>query len=415
MRTLVRLVALLAALALVPVASAAAAPDPGRLAGTITDELGRPLPGVQVRADLVVRTSDTSSEQRPTGIPATSDAAGRWAIEDLPAATNYLLWFDKDGYDFGRPWEGSTTDVPVQAGRTTTWDVFMVQRSASARGRVVDVQGRPIEGVSVWGWSGGTGLGTTDADGRFSGTVVPGDHTFGVQDQQFRYRPLWDLGWQDPRSRRFSVERGQTAELGDVVLRRWSAEPCWTEEGEWWDREPFTSFPRSPQSPVLFPRSEHLCPDVDAAELPAETPLRGVRVGIPAPFTPAPPATSAKPAPAAVAPAPVAAGALRVARRAAVARGRFDVRSTCTTACAGRIVASVRQRASTRSRTRDVVVGEVAVAAGTGARRHHVALNAAGRRLVARSRGGLVVALRWDAPGTAKDRVGPRVRLVARR
>lgn len=408
-----RIVALLAVLLLVPATATAATPGTGRLAGTITDELGRPLPGVDVRVDLIVKVSEMGSEQRPTGEPATSDAAGRWAIEDLPPGTTYYLWFRKDRYSYGPSWE-SPRDIVVEAGRTTTKDVFMVEQSAGARGRIVDVAGRPVQGVSVRESTGGGDLGVSGPDGRFSGTITPGDHTYGAQDQRGRYRPVWDLGWQDPRSPRYSVERGETVDLGDVVVRRWGAEPCWTEDGEWWDREPFTSFPRSPQSPRLFPREEHLCPDVEASELPALEPARGFRVGIPAPIVPVVPAPALR-EPTPVAPAPPVAGALAAPRRVAVAGGRFEVRSTCTASCAGRIVAVVRRRSSTRSRAGELVVGRVAVVAGAGPRRHRVVLTAAGRRLVARHRSGVVVDLRWDAPGAAKDRPGPRVRLVARR
>jgi hypothetical protein len=386
------------------VASASAAPaETGSIGGRIIDELGRPLSGVRVRVDRVVKISEMGSEQRPAG-EAISDADGRYVVADLPPATTYLLWYDKADYEYGPAWEG-TSNVTVAAGATTTRDVFLIERSATVRGRVLDVRGTPIVGAQ-------TPFGLTDAGGRYEARVIPGDHPIGATAAG--YRPIHALTLWDRGVRVVSADRGRTTEAPDLVLRRAPTAPCWTETGEWLTNgengRPFDP----PSTGQLRPREEHLCPDVDAAELPPDTAAPPVRVGVPAPPAPAtrPLAGTSTPPPAATTPKPVrspVAGALRVPGRTTVTSGRFLVRSSCTARCAGRIVATAGPG------RRVTVVGVAAVASGSGARRHRVVLRRAGRRLLARSPRGLVVRLRWDAPGAAVDRGGPRVRLVAGR
>lgn len=144
--------------------------DIGPVVGRVTDEAQAGLPGICVwavdprtgRSELVART----------------DADGRYRIEGLRADRITLRMCNPDDHVFG--WLASTIGpgIDVSNGRQADLDSSLVSLGA-LRGRVVDLQGRPIAGVCVaLAWQRWTPT-LTDASGAFTihhagvGTYIP--------------------------------------------------------------------------------------------------------------------------------------------------------------------------------------------------------------------------------------------------
>jgi protocatechuate 3,4-dioxygenase beta subunit len=136
----------------------------------VEDATGEPVAGVPISVSNLVR------QRRPAGWPpryppapwgsvmAVTDAEGRWRVADLPVA-RFTVSVDVSGFAYER----AETELakPVE---------LRLRRLEPLAGVVVDAEGKPIEGVTVWDedeWGkirhhAGTGTRPkTDAKGRF--------------------------------------------------------------------------------------------------------------------------------------------------------------------------------------------------------------------------------------------------------
>lgn len=126
----------------------------GIVSGTVTDDLGSAIEGVAVSIKDV------------EGVMATSDADGKYVLEDVPVATQVII-FEKEGFQM------TSVTLPVKmfsSDNSAVVDCSMNYANASITGRVLDgVNGDvPFEGVSVTlNDSKGTVV-LTDADGLYS-------------------------------------------------------------------------------------------------------------------------------------------------------------------------------------------------------------------------------------------------------
>jgi protocatechuate 3,4-dioxygenase beta subunit len=178
------------------------------LAGRVVDaESGKPLAGVR----LVARAEGAAAFQSRSG------ADGRYAIRGLPPR-RYRLSAESERFV---PWSRSVT---VAAGQEEAQDVPLTL-GATLAGRVVDEEGRPIEGALVQVTRGGENVfrafvramegedaARTDRDGSFRATrLAPGDNQrLDVRHDEHEERAVAGL----------SLVAGATRSGVTVVLRR---------------------------------------------------------------------------------------------------------------------------------------------------------------------------------------------------
>jgi hypothetical protein len=144
----------------------------GAITGTVTDDQGRPLAGVQV-------------DVAPPGIEIvrggwmviTTDAAGAYRIDQLVPGTWHVL-FSAPGYarqDYGAP-GGVGAPIDVAAGQTVTGIDVRMPLAGSISGIVTDVQGTPMNAF-IWAYGlDGTvaGMSASNASGFTLENLAPG-------------------------------------------------------------------------------------------------------------------------------------------------------------------------------------------------------------------------------------------------
>jgi beta-lactamase regulating signal transducer with metallopeptidase domain/protocatechuate 3,4-dioxygenase beta subunit len=188
--------------------SLVARPFGGSVAGTVTDEQGRPIAGARV----VNLGGEYQAERRE----ATTGADGRFRLDDLYTNRNNIdgegtephrtILVVAPGYQptRRRKTDGGPREQPVEVS-------FTLEPGRTIRGRVVDEAGQPIEGVEANPDS--TLLGPypialvyTDEDGRFGFDSMPTEVRF-----EFRRR-----GFGSPAYRVLSADSGEAT----VVMGR---------------------------------------------------------------------------------------------------------------------------------------------------------------------------------------------------
>ena len=173
-------------------------PDPkssGELNGQVSDAEGRPIEGARVALVLIEdQSSGISSEPHHRAV---TDTQGRYRLHSIPRhlpagkPVKLSVVVTKDGF--------ASVDSPVflfQPGADDSPQMaapIRLEPGDSLRGRVVDPEGRPVEGV--WVEPGGSyGLRSqftrTDAQGRFTVRDLPKAQVY----LYFRYGELWASG-----------------------------------------------------------------------------------------------------------------------------------------------------------------------------------------------------------------------------
>jgi len=178
--------------------------EPGaRLEGRVVDTEGRAVAGAELRLG---KDPDLMSPRiQPFGWPSSaSDARGRFIFEDLRPDERVFLRIAKSGYDLA--------EASAEPGEEKL--EIVLEGHLSLSGRVIDPEGRPIEGarVSIGGEIDGRFYGisagaTTDAEGRFETDKVAPDATL-VR--------AWARGHQP--SERIPLERGEEGALAEVEI-----------------------------------------------------------------------------------------------------------------------------------------------------------------------------------------------------
>ena len=145
-------------------------PDGGSIAGVVLDPAGRPIAGAEL-----INTGTSTSESRETR----TGPDGRFRLDNLYSNSN----FGKEVVV--RAANSAPGRVKVQTGPRDRPTEVTIRLDAGhrIRGRVVDRQGRPIEGVRVYFANGNHGVteggrATTDRDGNFAFDALPPDCPF---------------------------------------------------------------------------------------------------------------------------------------------------------------------------------------------------------------------------------------------
>jgi RNA polymerase sigma factor (sigma-70 family) len=193
--------------------------------GRIVDEQGKPIAGAKVEVRLENRPKLANSDGRVHYVAwfshgakaATTDAEGRWRLDDTPAHPDAELSLSISHRDYlsDEDWPhiqkatGITTAILRQGTATLT-----MKRGAIVAGRVTDPDGKPINGALVFHGEGPhlddpTNPTSTGADGRFQlPGLAPGQTTVtviapgwapqlrrldlqpGLAPQEFRLKPV---------------------------------------------------------------------------------------------------------------------------------------------------------------------------------------------------------------------------------
>ncbi len=158
--------------------------EPGTsIGGIIQDEDGKPIEGATVY--LLVSSGGELKDVAIRDQPYKTDAAGRWRCDIMPAKLDDILirlahpdYVSDDMY-------GRTPKPPLAQLRDMT-GVMVMKKGVALTGRVLDTEGRPVEGASVM--QGAMRLGTeypttrTDKEGRFRfQNARPGEMILTVQ------------------------------------------------------------------------------------------------------------------------------------------------------------------------------------------------------------------------------------------
>ncbi len=166
----------------------------GALVGRVRDLDGRPVVDAELRIE--------SSAGQVLGRLAYSDADGRYDLAHAPEG-RYGLGVKAEGYLLH-----SEPNLEVRAGQDTAVADIVLRTAPTLEGRVVDEQGKPLEGARFWGWPGGAGMGAggrSGADGRFVvhlpqdepytlSAKLEGFHTWG---EEFTRTKLYHPGTRD--------------------------------------------------------------------------------------------------------------------------------------------------------------------------------------------------------------------------
>lgn len=189
--------------------------------GLVVDEQGKPVPGVEVEAEVppgVVRSIRIFS----SGGSARTSAAGRFRLTTLMPGVAHELKLARKGY---APLD--TELPPLEAGRAPAEQRFVLRRGRLAFGRVVSPGDQPVAGARVVlrpappgdriaammrMWSSPTSdiEAATDATGRFEIPDLPAG-TFDLTARSAGYAPISVPGLEIPAG-------GGSTDLGTVML-----------------------------------------------------------------------------------------------------------------------------------------------------------------------------------------------------
>lgn len=115
----------------------------GTVSGQVLNSKFQPLEGVEVAVTV---------GSAPSGLKGTSDAAGNFAIKDVPAGASVLLTFNKAGYATYRSTAtvpSTAGNVPINNGNANFGPVVMGDTSGSVKFYVYTPAGRPATGASA--------------------------------------------------------------------------------------------------------------------------------------------------------------------------------------------------------------------------------------------------------------------------
>jgi hypothetical protein len=120
----------------------------GAIFGRVTEPSGKPIAGAKISftspAELVTEITPMPPTPCESPTETTSDAEGRYRFEPLPLSGWQGLRVLAEGHDISRvePFEvGSRQGTPVDV---------VLEPTALLSGRVLDPDGRPVAGASVW-------------------------------------------------------------------------------------------------------------------------------------------------------------------------------------------------------------------------------------------------------------------------
>jgi len=176
------LVRYLVLLATATVLTAQTAPEPARIAGTVTNSLtGEPI----LRAHVTVRCTSSGGQQRDQAFGALTNEKGEFSIAPLPAA-QCSVNPERVGFVASQ-----TASFTLSSGARKEAVKLTLTPTGAITGRVINSAGDPVEGISVMVETlGNTAMDTTDDKGQFRiGGLRPGKYRVRAHPQQMAFPP----------------------------------------------------------------------------------------------------------------------------------------------------------------------------------------------------------------------------------
>jgi hypothetical protein len=189
--------------------------EPGTtIGGIIRNEEGQPIEGVTV--SLLVPSENSGGIERVSiwDHAEKTDAEGRWRCDIMPAKLDDI-WIRLGHPDYiSDEVYGKTPAPPIEALRNLT-GVMVMKKGVTVAGRVVDLDGKPIEGATVAQGSDRFGThypsATTDKDGRFEfKSVRPEQMVLTVQADGYAPELEQPVPQEGMTPVEFKLERGHT-------------------------------------------------------------------------------------------------------------------------------------------------------------------------------------------------------------
>ncbi len=128
-----------------------------RFAGKVTDDKGKPLPGVRVRCELLRRSNRYTVYSLGPDVESLTNADGTYDLPPLPIGTHSLR-YEKDG------WATFYKNLTVEPGPLAEALAVRMDAEFLVRGRIVDEAGKPIAGATIDPYDRKL---KSDADGRY--------------------------------------------------------------------------------------------------------------------------------------------------------------------------------------------------------------------------------------------------------
>jgi len=175
-----------------------------QLTGTVTDDDGKPLETVRVRADSVMGI-DGRGYAASGRNEAVTDAQGRFELVGLPTGFTQLRFIKKGFYT-----RGPVFEIHEAPKKDLT---FRMSGTATVRGKVIDKNGKPLvgtvinvnpQGESIGKWGGSK---YTHPDGTFEFTDVPPGVYYVSTD------PMADMAKNNPNAKKATLTPGMTVEV----------------------------------------------------------------------------------------------------------------------------------------------------------------------------------------------------------
>jgi protocatechuate 3,4-dioxygenase beta subunit len=192
------------------------------LAGTVVDEQGSPVAGVEVKADLQPGSRPATMAGWGSGGTALTTAAGAFRISTLATGVAHEITLNRRGYAPAR-----TTLPPLEPGRPAVPLRLVLRKGRTGFGRVVSQTDQPVAGATVVLEPEASGdrmifMNRSAGDTRFEATAGTGGRfeipdlpagSFGLTARGPGYAPITVPGLAVP-------EGGGAIDLGTIVLVR---------------------------------------------------------------------------------------------------------------------------------------------------------------------------------------------------
>jgi len=154
----------------------------GSVSGTVLDRSGHPISGAKLDLSIAGRQEFVGDLREMTWLNNTTGPDGTFKYPSIYPGTPVVVMVHAEGFA-----DGQSSGCHIVGGKDTKIPPIRLWPGKVVSGRVVDRQGNPVEGASVWIekiLKVSENVVHTDKDGRFRYTRVPlGKHTLWISNK----------------------------------------------------------------------------------------------------------------------------------------------------------------------------------------------------------------------------------------